>query len=73
MFLICKSHSANLVMKFDVESHVKLMSLRSKRASLISSDSAALVKFFLLKSASIASVKAVNQTVLFIQDSTVLQ
>ena len=62
MFLISDNHSATFVMKFDVESYVKLMSSRSRRASLISSDLAALVKFFLLKNASIVSVKAVNQT-----------
>ena len=56
IFLICKNHSATLVMKFDVESYVKLMSLRSRRASLISSDLAALVKFFLFK-----NVAVVNQ------------
>ena len=61
-FLICKSHSATLVIKFNAESYVKLISSRSRRASLISSDLAALVKFFLLKNASIVSVKAVNQT-----------
>lgn len=61
-FLFVSDHSATLVMKFDVESHVKLMSLRSRRTSLISSDLAALVKFFFLKNASIVSVKAVNQT-----------
>ena len=41
---------------------MKLMSLRSRRVSLISSYSAALVKFFLLKNASIVSVKAPNQS-----------
>ena len=60
MVLICDNHSATLVMRFDVESYVKLMCLRSRRASLISSDLAALVKFFLLKNASIVFVKAVN-------------
>ena len=35
IFVICNNHSATLVMKFDVESYVKLMSLRSRRASLI--------------------------------------
>ena len=48
-------------MKFDVESYVKLMSLRSRRASLISSDLAALVKFFLFKTVAVVSVKVVNQ------------
>ena len=61
IFLICKNHSATLVMKFDVESYVKLMSLRSRRASLFSSDLAALVKFFLFKNFAVVSVKVVNQ------------
>ena len=60
IFLICKNHSATLVMKFDVESYVKLMSLRSRRASLISSDFAALVKL-LFKNVSVVSLKVVNQ------------
>ena len=59
IFLICNNHSATLVMKFDVESYVKLMSLRCRRASLISSDLAALVKFFLFKN--VAVVKDLNQ------------
>ena len=61
IFLICKNHSATLVMKFDVESYVKLMSLRSRRASLFSSDLAALVKFFLFKTVAVVSVKVVKQ------------
>ena len=48
-------------MKFDVESYVKLISLRSRRASLISSDIAALGKFFLFKNVSVVSLKVVNQ------------
>ena len=43
-------------MKFDVESYVKLISLRSRRALLISSDLAALVKFFLFKTVAVVSV-----------------
>ena len=61
IFLICNNLSATLVMKFDVESYVKLMSLRSRRASLLSSDLAALVKFFLLKTVAVVSVKVGNQ------------
>ena len=61
MVLLCDNHSATLVRRFSVESYVKLMYLRSRRASLISSDLAALVKFFLPKNASIVSVK-VNLT-----------
>ena len=57
IFLICKNNSATLVMKFDVESDVKLMSLRFRRASLFSSDLAALVKFLLFKTVVVVSVK----------------
>lgn len=51
MFCICNNHSATLVMKLDVESYVKLMSLRSRRASLMSPDLIHLVQFFLFKNA----------------------